>query len=552
MSNARMRPDGRVSRPVCPQQIPPDRGARRRRGFPILAAALAGLTVGCSAGGASEPAPEPPKLSVGVQTIPLPADVKGVRGPAFVGTDDDDAVFSFASADGSKLELGYIRLDGTGFECLTCGTDTGGEKPQPFPDGSRVFLTQSAVQSPTQSSYSVLQCLPSLADCQTQRVKPVQGFGDPTSLQDRVPKLSPDGQWILFTRIRVDGYFLLLARLVEEADHYQVTNPRMINPPADPGLGAVDRLSAVGAWYEGKDIGFDGRTIAFASTRGDSLNIDWFTMDLVTGRATRLTTDPDWDENSQLSPDLELMKGGMTAGHNLLAAFGNLPRPPILDFAVIGPLTNYYLPRGLPVDIPGRDRKDELEPTVLSIPTGEAIRYTETDKVEGWSGDGAGSRGWGDGRQVLNAQTNAETGESRLRLFTFSEHPPFTGTIQPVVEPTWAPFIKDVPLMPRAVIKTVQGTAGGYATVSLVGSIAAGTFSVVYVGYSTDGCSYLDGSQVSVVTAAIVAEYSEDLRVSGCHQGKSSINVLFADFATQGQATSEYDGRAYKVSYGVN
>lgn len=530
-----------------------------RNTWPALRPAVIALALQCLAACAPQgdeeavTQPEPSQAGISSYTVPLPSSIKTARAPAFVAADGSDLLFSFTGDGAEAQELGYIRRDGTGFRCLTCDSDLAGNEPQPLRDGRRVFLQQSENQSAGQQEYVIVECRPSLADCQEQDRKPVTGLGDPSSLQDRVPKISPDEQWVLTTRIRIDGFYMLLGRLVQQADRYEVQDLRVVNPPADPAAGEIDAIAVDSAIYEAKALGSDGRTMTFAATLGDSLNFDWFSLDLPTGRRTRLTRDPDWDEGSQPSPDMRYFRGGSARGRNATAALGNLPRPSVVDFAIMGPVFNYYLPRSLPLPIPGRDRTELLRPFLLPADQAggdeQGFQISEADEADGWISNG-GSGGWsGDGRHILNAQKREGSGETRLRIYTLDGQAPYQQAPQPLQAPSWAPSISDRPLKPRNRIVRVSGPAGGSALITQIGTQAAGVFSVTYTNYSVDGCSRLNGFQTATMTGVLTGNLLEDLTLSGCHEGHSQINTAFADLLTTGQADSRYDDREYSIRF---
>ena len=537
------------ARAGAPSRLAALLSAAERLSLPLLTATL---LAGC--GGSLTPASAPAATELSSYTVPLPPEVSSARAPAFVAADGSDLLFSFTGVGAEQQELGYIRLDGSGFRCLSCDSSLSGHEPQPFRDGRRVFLQQGENQSASQAEYVIVECRPSLADCRESSSKPVLGLGDASSLQDRVPKLSPDEQWVLSTRIRIDGFFMMLGRLVERDDHYQVEDLRVVNPPADPAKGEIDQVSVAGTVYEAKGIGTDGRTMTFAATLGEAMNFDWFALDLPTGAVRRLTRDPDWDEGSQPSPGMRYFRGASARGREVTAALGNLPRPSIFDFALMGPVFNYYLPRSLPVPIPGRERKELLRPFLL--PAGEVadaggeggFQLSRQDEEEGWLSNG-GSGGWSaDGRRILNAQKR-EDGQTRLRVYSLEQQAAYLGPPQAVQVPDWARPISEFPVRPRHLLRRVAGPGGGSALVSLQGTQLAGVFSAHYFDYSVDGCSRLNGHQIATLSGVLIGNLVEDLRLSGCHQGYSRIRVAFADLLTTGSAESDYDGRVYKLEY---
>jgi len=527
-----------------------------------LPGVLAAIGLAACSGGSPPPSQNSDSLAFDAQTVPLPKDIAFVypRTPSFIARDGSDLVFTYNTTASEKRELGYIRIDGSGFRCLTCGTDWVGETPYPFGDGRRVLVQQASNQSPQQQAHVVLECRPSIADCRELSGKPVRGVAADNrlqSLQDRVVAVAPAGDAVMWTRIRLDGYLMLLGRFAEREDHYEVHDVRMINPPRDPALGEIGAPLAEAAWYEAKGLGNDGRTLAFTATLGESLNLDWFTMDLGSGRTQRQTTDPDWDEGGVPAPDLSLYKGATGRGRNEIAVYGNLPRPGLLDFVIVGPMFNYYLPRLLPVALPGRDRKANHGVHLFDAqgerPGYAGVDLTEADDAEGWIVSGhADYSPWSlDGRRIAVGQRRPDDiVNTRLRVFTFGNRAPVQVTPQPTLIPDWAPPIEDVPLRSRQEARVLQGPAGGTATLMMQGSLLEGVFSVSYQDYSSDGCSFLNGSQSMAGAVAINGVYRESLRISGCREGESEIEVLFADLLTTGSARSSYEGRSYEAEYG--
>lgn len=278
-------------------------------------------------------------------------------------------------------------------------------------------------------------------------------------------------------------------------------------------------------------------------------------MDLITGRTQRQTTDPDWDEGSVPSPDLSLFKGARALSHEL-AVFGNLPRPGLIDFAIVGPLSNYYLPRHLPIPLPDRERRVRHGLHVFDAggerPGYAGIAVSAVDDAEGWINSGQADVGaWSlDGRRLTVGQRKPEDGvNTRLRVFTFRDRAPVSNPPKATVIPDWAPNIEDVPLRRRLDARVLTGPAGGTAVLFMQGDLLEGVYSVVYQDYSADGCSYLNGSQSMSGVAAINAIYREDLTIRGCRSGESQIEVIFADLLTSGSGSSSYEGRTFQVDF---
>src|SRR5699024_569281 len=136
----------------------------------------------------------------------------------------------------------------------------------PFPDGKRVFF--GSFLQPGGGHYAVLECSPSVANCASAKILPVE-YSD--ALPTTIPpggavskpkislggaysaKLSQDGVHIGFSDLRFDsGETMVVAKLQRAPGKYLVVDPQVINPPAptsasDPNVSA---WSSGGALYE--------------------------------------------------------------------------------------------------------------------------------------------------------------------------------------------------------------------------------------------------------------------------------------------------------------
>ncbi|MEN3306022.1 MAG: hypothetical protein V7603_2224 [Micromonosporaceae bacterium] len=505
-------------------------------------AAAAALLAGC--GGAPQPAPT---ASAGT-VVPMPAAVLRWGAPRFVPGAGQGVVLDFAGNDG-VTHAGYVRADGSGFRCLTCGpgfADLSIGRPAPFGDGHRVLVQSPAASNGIQKlSFLVIECAGSVASCAHPVVRAVTGTQAPDSLQDRVGLISPDGSTLVWTRIRRDGFLLLAGRLTRAGAGYQVRDIRVLNAPADRAATDVAGLARADAWYEAKSFAPDGQSITFAATIAGSLNLDSYLMDLRTGAVRRLTDDPDWDEGLEISPDGRSFAQASSRGGNITAAFGNLPRPPVLDLAAITVL-NYFTPRRTGATEPYR-RGAQRQPYVFGIvgePDGHDAVALATASDTGWyvndwpdwSADGS-LLVWAQARPARPEIRQVRTARAPVR-----PGPPVRAVATP--SPHWAPAISAVPVAAPGLRRVIAGPDGGNARVEMTGDLLAGFFAVTYVNYR-DGCTVLDGHQTVRTDRRLDTTYREKLTMTGCHTGTSTVDVVVhgAQGAGQGSATSTYDGR---------
>lgn len=491
------------------------------------------------------------------QTIPLPAFVTRVRSAGFVQDAAAGVTFQYVDARDQKTRIGYVLPDGSSFACVSCAagfpTDQTYLPGDSLPDGARMLLSAGENNSTSQIDYAILECAPSIAQCAQARVLPIRGFPAGPRLQDRVPKLTPDGSHLLWTRIRTDGYFMVAAGLTRSASEYTLGAARVLNPPSSSLGGAIGARRVRSSWYEAKSVSYDGATLAFAGTLGDSLNLDWFTLSLETGELTRLTRDGDWDEGGQLFPGNRFMTGGSSRGLGVTAALGAFPRPSLYDHAVIGAITNAYIPRSFPL-IEDRPRASRLVQHVLdrSCADTDAAMVAVGDESAGWIGNGGGGTIWArDGVRFVNNEKRADDPTvTRLSVVTLDAPPQNAGVAAPLRIPAWAPLLEDVELTPTLPFRSVlHGPGGGRVTLLGVGDMAAGAFEATYVNYVTEDGTILNGCTRATVLNPLVAHVQEDLRATGSHVGTSSIDVWFADTATTGDARTELDGRVFARHY---
>lgn len=114
---------------------------------------------------------------------------------------------------------------------------------------------------PGPAEMAVLECSPSVVDCRTRKILPVDfspaqpasipaggaaSIAQSNLLGSSTAKLSPDGKHIGFSDLRSDSILnMVVAKLVRTADTYVATDPRVINPPgpasaSDPDVWSVN------------------------------------------------------------------------------------------------------------------------------------------------------------------------------------------------------------------------------------------------------------------------------------------------------------------------
>ncbi len=132
---------------------------------------------------------------------------------------------------------------------------------------------------------------------------------------------------------------MVVAKLVRESDKYVAQDARVINPPgptssSDP---SVADWSLGGALYELKTFTHGGADLSYVQVGGaNGMNPDIWQVNLKTGARARLTSNPDWDEDSAISPDGQLLGLWSNRNYHLIDwAGGLLPHRSFIDAPLV-------------------------------------------------------------------------------------------------------------------------------------------------------------------------------------------------------------------------
>lgn len=505
------------------------------------------VLAGLPAGGASARVGQQEHL---VQTVvPLPSTVTRVEFPSY--TDDGRRVLAGAQSSAfAGTQIVSFREDGSGFTCLSCGAWSGPAltKPAAFPDGRRV-LVRVGDQTPfSPADHGVLECLPSLLDCRGARVLPIEvpSAGDPNVVQDqREFRVSPDGVHVAFTQIRRSASGRetgagIVGRLVRDGARYRVTGPRVV---------ATD----------GELKGFtpDGGAVTFARFLGafEAGNPDDVAVDLATGRESRLTWAPDWDEDVDLSParyrGRDWLVAGSARGAGLLEAVAQVRRPTAIELGLSALPFVVFRERGPQIAEPwlvavGADRTGDLG---RPLAPGANASGWDSRAVTRWKPDGTAVVFWqrridGEGTRVIV-----------VRLADRRPACPPRPARSPV--PRWAPplagYVPDDPPLPRSRRGRVSGRMVVTTGPSPVQGFGSG-IEVRYLGFSDERGLVLDGVERAgyTVTGFLYGNpsvYDADVVVSGRHRGwLRASGVPIGPGGVGGTIESQLDGR--RVSLG--
>lgn len=248
--------------------------------------------------------PPPEQEPVLVHEIPKPSGVIGWGAPKFT-PDGNWVSFAFAPTDDiNKRRIGLIHEDGSGFQCLTCNLNYNAGPHIWFPDGETLLFYFFNLYEPNFFVFELSS---------PDRYYEIQNISTPGELtHDRFPVLSPDGKKLVWTKVRYDGFHIVMGDLVRDDNGYHVENVRHLYPPTIIDENDPDQWARANAWYEAKSFTGGGRTLVFSATLSQAGNVDDFLLDLETGEITRITTHPEWDEGAEFSPDgLNFLNGNM-------------------------------------------------------------------------------------------------------------------------------------------------------------------------------------------------------------------------------------------------
>jgi hypothetical protein len=514
-----------------------------------------------------------------IQRIDLPAGITDASTPVF--TPDGGHLLFF-----SGMHLWEVGTNGLGASCLSCGlprqpTLSHSEQEgfaTPFPDGRRVFFGAA-------DSVAVLECLPSLIDCEHRSIVPVDLSGArpgagvvPAGGVDRTPgvdlgggvapKLAPDGVHVGFSDIRSDiAELMVIATLTRTPTKYVTGDPRVLNPPAPTSSTDTDvtRWSDSASLFEFKSFADGGADATYAQVGGPGLqNPDVWQLNLATGRRTRLTSHPDWDEDDAPSPDGRSIVIESDRGMHRVDVMGALlPVRDFIDDPESAILAGYLVGAGGSSRDIAALRQCDLQPWLLPasgdrggnlmgqplLPyTGGSVHVA--NNVAGypqWSPDGT--------TIALNTQSyTTNLSAPYLLLAHLISRAPTTPL--PVVNSQpgkWAPS----PLAYHGPIGGINhvvlpGMKAGTATIDYdnVKGLFGGADRVTYSHYSDDGRHFVDGTNVltdpNLMAGPVTID--TDLTMTGADTGNEHVHAVFSglanarDVTVTGTAASTYDG----------
>ena len=433
-----------------------------------------------------------------------------------------------------------VQADGMGLKCITGGMEDRPDFLGGFYyllDDKRMFLSNELGDTAV-----ILECEPSVYDWKSYQFLPIDLSADAElgrlCLGRRTYHMAPDGKHLSYNILTSVGLVMVICTLERWEDRYVATDYYCLNPegPVSANDPEQEHWSNGGTLAEFKAFCDGGRGFLFV-TEGDSGNIDQYKCDFETGKVTRLSFDPDWDEDGACSPDGE---------HTVCASWRGMGQLDVLN-CVPGslPLLSFYLGAVIAVhyvsSFPGF--ANDLQPWLLS---GKDISGQPLAPYHGgnWivANNIAGHPMWSpDSTKVLLQERDLtpppdganervlEKGKAPNRLH-ISKLRKASAERMPIVETkigSWAKRLKEYRAngdYPGDHI--IPGRHSGSAKLNVDGNLLRCNHCVEYVNFSNDGIHFLNGTE-SVRGNANDLAWKQNLIVTGAEQGETDIDLHF-------------------------
>ncbi|WP_179466435.1 Ig-like domain-containing protein [Mycolicibacterium vinylchloridicum] len=464
-----------------------------------------------------------------------------------------------------KTQIAVSNLDGGDYQCISCGVVTNAAKARVLEDNQRVWFASTSGQQSADDplggagliSYSILECEGSISSCANPTVKNVEFPSDrgpmAATTQNRETKPDPFGEYVTWTEnTPVTGPRMSIARLVATDTGYQLVDQRIFSPQWDEDTEYAQDFVNATRFYEGASWHGGGRYLKYQTTT-TGLNYDIWLLDTLTGERRQLTTDLDYNESGDMSPDGRSIYFSSARGADRMDVFTALQRPSLLDVAAFPQMGRVSL---------WNNRRAMNEPWVMNLEDGQQLGGYSGQPIimdPDWT-----IRGWSwfpdSTRALINEQQRPDTATPgapetpwRFSIISFPTREATTPLApvhqDPAAIAKWSVPVEEYnPMMGRQVpSRVLKGMHSGTATLQYSGAFASGSYSVTYDNYSDDGKTFINGTEkVTVVNPIGNATWTADLTSTGERTGylKGSIKAGKANAFT-GTVSSEINGVTY-------
>jgi hypothetical protein len=357
-------------------------------------------------------------------------------------------------------------------------------------------------------------------------------------------QLSQDGGYVGFSVFRTDAIEeMVVGKLQHAGGKYVVSNPKVINPPGPTSSSDtnVDHWSDTGALYEFKAFTHGGADATYVEVGGPAKSVNVWSVNLASGRRTRLVSAPDWNEDDGGSPNGKLLSVFSDRTMHFADWIGGLM--PVRDF-IDAPMSAMAAS-----NIGGNS---ECEGPMWLLPStgdhggdlaGEPLldyKYhgmhvaDNIDAPSQWSPNSA--------MIALNTMDDATGNSAPFILVAHLTATKPSRPLRPVSSQpgSWAPSPTGYhPAMGYTGTITLAGPGGGKVTIHYSGGVLSGKWSETYANYSDNGRDFVNGT-VTIAGFAAGGTYSSHLTMTGANTGSDNIDINFTHGA-KGHATSTYD-----------
>lgn len=529
---------------------------------------------------------QPPSVDLTVLT--MPADITKPVNPRYA-QDGQSIYFSGTPAAGGRNEIYQINIDGTGATCLTCGLDaptTGStnpaspinlQKPVPFDDGSGRVVVLLDNPAPRYAVYEPVGYLGNTTAKLIAIITPDGGGATlpglpPGGILDRQREMrpSPDGTHVLFTRI-----------VFGQTGNFQAL-PIVGALTRNAGATQYDVTDAVVVWPtgEGKQWTPDGKGVVVQGGAFDAGNVDDVMIDLSGVKGTelypgsgflgiRVTGNLDYDEDIDLSPNMQWIAVGSTRGFEALTPMTRILRPNFLPFYVGAAVYNQYADNqvrnasnqtwavAMQDDLNGENGIPlfvQDDPATPNVDEGDGWIARS---MPSWNIDGTAVTFWesGNGDEHGHSPTDSRIVIANLKYTTsVGEVGDKTTVVDTSKLHALSTYVAKTTPIPAAA--TYSGAGGGTAVVSDVFDIATRqtTRTVTYSGYVNEDGLILNGTESSTYgPSQLSVTYLADIAVTdatGANRGSLEANAVMTLLPTQavtGYITSTLDGDTQSI-----